>query len=45
MTTLTPCDYCGRIQEYDENLDLNCQHCGEQIMLHDDENELLDSFQ
>ena len=45
MTTLTPCDYCGRIQEYDENLDLNCQHCGEQILLPDAENELLDSFQ
>ena len=26
MTTLVICD-CGRVQEYDEDLSLKCQHC------------------
>ena len=31
MTTLVICD-CGQLQEYDEGFNLNCQHCGEQIL-------------
>ena len=35
MTTLVVCN-CGRVQEYDENLSLKCQHCDEEaILLHD----------
>jgi hypothetical protein len=30
MTTLVICN-CGRVQEYDEDLSLNCQHCEEEI--------------
>ena len=32
MTTLVICD-CGRVQEYDENLSLKCQHCNEEVIL------------
>ena len=32
MTTLVICD-CGRLQEYDENLSLKCQHCDEEVFL------------
>ena len=32
MTTLVICN-CGRLQEYDENLFLKCQHCEEEVML------------
>ena len=32
MTTLVICD-CGRLQEYDENLSLKCQHCNEEVSL------------
>ena len=32
MTTLVICD-CGRVQEYDENLSLKCQHCEIEIKL------------
>ncbi len=39
MTTLVVCD-CGRVQEYDESLSLNCQHCEAFIeMPYDDEME------
>ena len=31
MTTLVICD-CGQLQEYDEGLALNCQHCGDRIL-------------
>ena len=32
MTTLVLCD-CGRVQEYDENLSLKCQHCEVEVSL------------
>ena len=32
MTTLVVCN-CGRVQEYDENLSLKCQHCDEEVFL------------
>ena len=32
MTTLVICN-CGRVQEYDENLSLKCQHCDEEVFL------------
>ena len=32
MTTLVICD-CGRVQEYDEDLSLKCQHCSEEVIL------------
>ena len=32
MTTLVVCN-CGRVQEYDENLSLKCQHCSEEVIL------------
>ena len=32
MTTLVICD-CGRVQEYDEDLSLKCQHCNEEVYL------------
>ena len=32
MTTLVVCN-CGRVQEYDENLSLKCQHCEEEVIL------------
>ena len=32
MTTLVICD-CGRVQEYDENLSLKCQHCEVEVTL------------
>ena len=35
MTTLVICN-CGRVQEYDENLSLKCQHCEEEVYLPDD---------
>jgi len=31
MTTLIICD-CGNLQEYDEGIELNCQHCGEKVL-------------
>jgi hypothetical protein len=39
MTTLVICD-CGRVQEYDEDLSLKCQHCEAIVsMPYDDEME------
>ena len=35
MTTLVICD-CGRVQEYDENLSLKCQHCDVEVYLPND---------
>ena len=35
MTTLVVCN-CGRVQEYDENLSLKCQHCDEEVILLND---------
>ena len=32
MTTLVICD-CGRVQEYDKDLSLKCQHCNEVVAL------------
>ena len=32
MTTLVICD-CGRVQEYDEDLSLKCQHCQVKVKL------------
>ena len=32
MTTLVICNR-GRVQEYDENLSLKCQHCDEEVFL------------
>ena len=32
MTTLVICN-CGRVQEYDKNLSLKCQHCEEEVIL------------
>ena len=32
MTTLLVCK-CGRVQEYDENLSLKCQHSDEEVFL------------
>ena len=32
MTTLVICN-CGRVQEYDENLSLKCQHCETEVIL------------
>ena len=32
MTTLVICN-CGRVQEYDEDLSLKCQHCDEEVIL------------
>ena len=45
MTTLVICD-CGRVQEYDESLSLECQHCEveiispEDVVMEEDEYEL-----
>ena len=36
MTTLVICE-CGRLQEYDENLSLNCPHCEATVTLPDNE--------
>ncbi len=39
MTTLVICD-CGRVQEYDEDLPLKCQHCETYVnMPYDDDME------
>ena len=35
MTTLVVCN-CGRVQEYDENLSLKCQHCEAEVYLLND---------
>ena len=32
MTTLVICN-CGRVQEYDEDLSLTCQHCDDELFL------------
>ena len=44
MTTLVICE-CGRLQEYDDNLSLKCQHCESEatlpnIRIEEDEYEL-----
>ena len=42
MTTLTNCSNCGRVQEYDDSISLNCQHCEEKITLFEDNVEELE---